>query len=166
MSTSSRPTFSKRQRELDQKDRVAERAARREDRKSRAADRAAAGRVGPPMGEPIAPPRNDLVSATDMPSPSRDPIAGNRLYVGNLSYTTDTEALRALFATKGTVSDVHVVMDRDSGRPRGFAFVTMATSADAQKAIADLDGAVLDDRPLRVDQAEARQARGGGRDRS
>ena len=87
---------------------------------------------------------------------------GNRLYVGNLSFTTQTDALRALFATKGEVSDVHVVMDRDSGRPRGFAFVTMGTSAEAQKAIADLNGAMLDNRPLRVNEAEERQARGGG----
>ena len=87
---------------------------------------------------------------------------GNRLYVGNLSYSTDADALRALFATKGEVSDVHVVMDRDTGRPRGFAFVTMGTNAEAQKAISDLNGTTLDNRALRINEAEERQARGGG----
>ncbi|MBZ0230958.1 MAG: RNA-binding protein [Deltaproteobacteria bacterium] len=87
---------------------------------------------------------------------------GNRLYVGNLSFTTDADAIRELFATVGEVSDVYLVMDRDSGRPRGFAFVTMATGAAAKKAIAELDGAALDNRQLRVNAAENRQSRPGG----
>jgi cold-inducible RNA-binding protein len=182
LASSTRPTFSKRQREADQRDRVTERATRRADRKARAADRTAAGNVGPPMGEPIASladhmsssPRHDASAederrarwppALDVSTPSspQDTIMGNRLYVGNLSYSTDAAALRALFGTKGEVSDVHVVMDRDSGRPRGFAFVTMGSSAEAQKAISDLNGATLDDRQLRVNEAEERQDRGGG----
>ncbi|HTJ47196.1 MAG TPA: RNA-binding protein [Kofleriaceae bacterium] len=149
---------------MEQKDRATERAARRADRKARAADRSASGQVGPEMGEPIAPdsyvpPARDLAP----PAPSRDSVVGTRLYVGNLSYSTDGEDLRALFATKGEVTDVHLVMDRDTGRPRGFAFVTMGTGTEAQKAIAELDGATLDDRQLRVNQAEDRKAPGGGR---
>ncbi len=86
---------------------------------------------------------------------------GNRLFVGNLSFNTETESLRALFASLGDVTDVHVVMDRDSGRPRGFAFVTMGTAAEAQKAIGELNGKTVDGRPLRVNEAEDRPQRGG-----
>jgi hypothetical protein len=170
MAQNSRPTFSKGQREADQKHRVAQRAARREDRKARAADRAAAGHVGPPMGEPMAPltsdefapaPREDGADGAGARPSARDAM-GNRLYVGNLSFTTDADAIRELFATVGEVTDVYLVMDRDSGRPRGFAFVTMATGALAKKAVAALDGATLDNRQLRVNAAEERQARGGG----
>ena len=167
MAQNSRPTFSKGQREADQKQRVLQRAARRDDRKARAAHRAAAGHVGPPMGEPMAP----LTSDEFAPPPREDdagtrPSAreamGNRLYVGNLSFTTDADAIRELFGTVGEVTDVYMVMDRDSGRPRGFAFVTMATGAQAKKAIAELDGAALDNRQLRVNLAEDRQVRSGG----
>lgn len=168
MASSSRPTFSKGQREADQKQRVAQRAARREERKARAADRAAAGQVGPPMGEPMAPLTSDEFApparedAAVAARPSARDAMGNRLYVGNLSFTTDADAIRELFATVGEVSDVYLVMDRDSGRPRGFAFVTMATGAAAKKAIAELDGAALDNRQLRVNAAESRETRGGG----
>ena len=85
-----------------------------------------------------------------------------RLYVGNLSFNTTADGVRTAFQEFGTVSDVHLVTDRETGRSRGFAFVTMGTSAEAQKAIADLNGAMLDNRPLRVNEAEERQARGGG----
>ena len=85
-----------------------------------------------------------------------------RLYVGNLSFNTSADTIRAAFEEFGTVSDVHVVNDRDTGRPRGFAFVTMGTPDEAQKAIKGMDGQNLDGRPLRVNQAEERPARGGG----
>ena len=87
----------------------------------------------------------------------------NRLYVGNLSFHTTKDGLREAFAVSGReVVDVHVVMDRDSGQSRGFGFVTMATAQQAQEAIAEMNGALLDGRPLRVNEAEERPQRGGG----
>ena len=85
-----------------------------------------------------------------------------RLYVGNLSFDSTSESVRASFSEFGEVTDVHVVMDRESGRSRGFAFVTMGTDAEAQKAIAETNGAMMDGRSLRVNEAEERQNRGGG----
>ena len=87
---------------------------------------------------------------------------GNRLYVGNLSFNADTETVREAFTGVGEVTDVHVVMDRETGRSRGFAFVTMGTSALAAEAIARLDGAMIDGRALRVNEAEERKGGGGG----
>ncbi|MCL2723178.1 MAG: RNA-binding protein [Polyangiaceae bacterium] len=87
---------------------------------------------------------------------------GNRLYVGNLSFNSTTESVRECFANIGEVTDVHVVTDRETGRSRGFAFVTMSSPADAQKAISEMNGTLLDGRPLRVNEAEERQNRGGG----
>ena len=87
---------------------------------------------------------------------------GNRLYVGNLSYQSNSDSIRAAFAEHGEVTDVHVVTDRDSGQPRGFAFVTMGSAAEAATAIAKMNGAMLDGRALRVNEAEERGARGGG----
>jgi RNA recognition motif-containing protein len=86
----------------------------------------------------------------------------NRLYVGNLSYDTTTEGLRACFAEVGQVTDTHVVTDRETGRARGFAFVTMATEAEATHAIAQLNGAMFEGRPLRVNVAEERSSARGG----
>jgi RNA recognition motif-containing protein len=85
-----------------------------------------------------------------------------RLYVGNLSFNTSAEGVRTAFQQFGTVSDVHLVTDRETGRSRGFAFVTMGTPEEASKAIEGMDGKTLDGRPLRVNEAEQRQARGGG----
>ena len=85
-----------------------------------------------------------------------------RLYVGNLSFNTNADGVRTSFQEFGTVSDVHLVTDRETGRSRGFAFVTMGTPEEAAKAIEGMDGRTLDGRPLRVNEAEARQPRGGG----
>ena len=85
-----------------------------------------------------------------------------RLYVGNLSFNTTADGVRTAFQQFGTVSDVHLVTDRETGRSRGFAFVTMGTTEEAAKAIEGMDGKTLDGRPLRVNEAEQRQARGGG----
>jgi RNA recognition motif-containing protein len=85
-----------------------------------------------------------------------------RLYVGNLSFNTNADGVRTAFEQFGTVSDVHLVTDRETGRARGFAFVTMGTADEAAKAIQGMDGQTLDGRPLRVNEAEERQQRGGG----
>src|SRR3954470_6539719 len=85
-----------------------------------------------------------------------------RLYVGNLSFNTTADGVRAAFTQFGNVSDVHLVSDRETGRSRGFAFVTMGTTEEAAKAIEGMDGKQLDGRPLRVNEAEQRQQRGGG----
>jgi RNA recognition motif-containing protein len=85
-----------------------------------------------------------------------------RLYVGNLSFNTTADGVRTAFQEFGTVSDVHLVTDRETGRSRGFAFVTMGTPEEAAKAIQGMDGKQVDGRPLRVNEAEQRQQRGGG----
>ena len=92
----------------------------------------------------------------------------NRIYVGNLSYSTTEEGLRAAFASDGReVLSVSIITDRMSGRPRGFAFVEMASSEDAQKAVAALDGQELDGRTLKVSEARERTPdRGPPRPRS
>lgn len=87
---------------------------------------------------------------------------GNRLYVGNLSYDANTDSLRTAFSEVGEVTDVHVAMDRESGRSRGFGFVTMATSQAAEDAISRLNGSLMDGRALRVNEAEERKTGGGG----
>ncbi len=90
----------------------------------------------------------------------------NRLYVGNLSFDATQDGLVAAFAQDGRkVKDVNVVTDRDTGRPRGFAFVEMANQADAEAAIQAMDGSELNGRPLKVSLAKERPSRGGGRDR-
>ncbi len=81
---------------------------------------------------------------------------GNRIYVGNLSFDSSADSLRDHFTALGTVQDVHVVMDRETGRSRGFAFVTMGSDAEARKAISETNGVMLDGRPLRVNEAEGR----------
>ena len=88
---------------------------------------------------------------------------GKRLYVGNLPYDADEAALRAAFAQDGrAVERVHIVIDRETQRPRGFAFVEMATEEQAKQAIATLDGTVLGTRQLRVTEAEDRRPSGPG----
>lgn len=88
---------------------------------------------------------------------------GNRIYVGNLSWDTTEETLRAAFAADGrNVKEVNIMTDRDTGRPRGFAFVEMASGQDAQNAITALDGAELDGRNIKVNEAQERQPRAGG----
>ncbi|MCP5022063.1 MAG: RNA-binding protein [bacterium] len=87
----------------------------------------------------------------------------NRLYVGNLSWDTTDDTLRQTFEEDGrTVEDVQIMTFRDTGRPRGFAFVNMGSAEDAQSAIEALDGQELDGRDLRVNIAQERQPREGG----
>ena len=80
-----------------------------------------------------------------------------RLYVGNLPYTVSDSELQELFSTHGEVTEVHLVMDRESGRPRGFGFVEMATGGD--EAIEALNGKDMGGRSLTVNEARAREPR-------
>lgn len=84
------------------------------------------------------------------------------LYVGNLNFRTDEEGLRATFSNFGTVTDARIVMDRDTGRSRGFGFVEMEDDAAADTAVEQMNGADLDGRPLRVNEAQPRTEGGGG----
>ena len=84
-----------------------------------------------------------------------------KLYVGNLSYSTTEEELRALFSQAGTVTSVAVIKDRDTGQSKGFGFVEMSTQAEAQKAISQFNGQNLGDRALTVNIARPREERGG-----
>lgn len=88
----------------------------------------------------------------------------SKLYVGNLSYTTTEDELRTLFAQAGEVKSVSVIKDRDTGRSKGFAFVEMTTSDEAQKAIDMLNGQAFQERSLRINIARPREERprGGG----
>jgi cold-inducible RNA-binding protein len=87
-----------------------------------------------------------------------------KLFVGNLSFKTTENDLQDAFAAHGTVLETNLMMDRMTGRPRGFGFVTMSTPEEAQKAIDALHGAQLDGRPLTVNIARPREDRppGGG----
>jgi len=87
---------------------------------------------------------------------------GNKLYVGNLSFNTTEADLKDAFSAHGNVAEAVLVMDRESGRPRGFGFVTMSTDEEAQQAINGLNGQQLDGRPLTVNEAKPREARPGG----
>ena len=88
---------------------------------------------------------------------------GSKLYVGNLNYTTTEDALRDAFAADGrSVREVAIPSDRETGRPRGFAFVTMGSDADARSAIDALNGRELDGRSLNVNEAQERPPRSGG----
>jgi RNA recognition motif-containing protein len=86
----------------------------------------------------------------------------NRLYVGNLSYDVTTDSLRTAFAECGDVGDLKIVTDRETGRARGFAFVTMGTDAEAAYAIERLNNSMLDGRALRVSVAEERKPNSDG----
>jgi RNA recognition motif-containing protein len=86
----------------------------------------------------------------------------NKLFVGGVSWNTDDASLRQAFEPFGEVREAKVVTDRDTGRSRGFGFVTFNNAADAQTAIESMDGAVLDGRNIRVDAAQDKQRGGGG----
>jgi len=82
-----------------------------------------------------------------------------KLYVGNLSYDTTEEGLRALFTQAGAVVSVDMIKDRDSGRPKGFAFVTMSSQVEAEKAITMFNEKNYDDRAIKVNIARPREER-------
>ncbi len=85
-----------------------------------------------------------------------------KIYVGNLSYSATSEAIQALFAQFGEIAEVHVPTDMSTGKPRGFAFVTMPNDAEAQAAIAALNGKDMEGRALNVNEARPKKE-GGGR---
>ena len=87
---------------------------------------------------------------------------GKKLYVGNLSYDVDSSALEALFSAHGTVQSAQIISDRDTGRSKGFGFVEMGSDAEAQAAIAALNGQQHDGRALTVNEAKPKENRSGG----
>jgi cold-inducible RNA-binding protein len=107
----------------------------------------------------------------------RNPISGNvltadeadetshmnsKLYVGNMSFKTSEADLRDAFGKFGAVTDVYIASDRETGRPRGFAFVTMGTADEAKAAIEKMNGFDLDGRQLTVNEAKPKESMGGG----
>ncbi len=98
-----------------------------------------------------------------------------KLYVGNMSYDTTEDQIRTLFAQAGEIAEIAFIMDRDTGRPKGFGFVTMKTEEESKEAIKRFNGFTLDNRALTVNEAKPREERssnsgfgsrnGGGRGR-
>ncbi len=87
---------------------------------------------------------------------------GRKLYVGNLAYGVSSSDLEQMFAEFGTVQSAQVIVDRDTGRSKGFGFVEMGTDQEAQAAIAAMSGKEVDGRQLTVNEARPREDRGGG----
>ena len=89
-------------------------------------------------------------------------MSQNKLYVGNLSFNSTEDDITDAFAAHGTVTSVNIIMDRETGRPRGFAFVEMSNDAEASAAVEALDGRDVGGRNLKVNIAKPREPRGGG----
>jgi cold-inducible RNA-binding protein len=87
-----------------------------------------------------------------------------KLYVGNLSFQTNEQDLNKLFAQHGTVTETNLIMDRETGRPRGFGFVTMSSAEEGQRAIDALHGQNHDGRDLTVNEAKPMESRGPRRE--
>src|SRR6266480_4521737 len=92
----------------------------------------------------------------------RRPFMGRKLYVGNLAYGVSDGDLQQLFEAFGTVQSAQVIMDRDTGRSKGFGFVEMGSDQEAQAAITGLNGKEVNGRALTVNEAKPREDRGGG----
>ena len=92
-------------------------------------------------------------------------MSNSKLFVGNLSFNTTENNLQDTFAAHGTVVETNLMVDRVSGRPRGFGFVTMSSPQEAQAAITALNGVSVDGRNLTVNEAKPREERAGGSDR-
>jgi RNA recognition motif-containing protein len=88
---------------------------------------------------------------------------GKKLYVGNLAYSIGDGELQRLFAAHGSVTSAQVIMDRDTGRSKGFGFVEMASDSEAQAAVTAMNGAEVEGRPLTVNEARPKPEGGGGR---
>jgi RNA recognition motif-containing protein len=89
---------------------------------------------------------------------------GSKLFIGGLAWATDDQSLRTACEAFGTVTQAKVITDRETGRSRGFGFVTLSSSEEARAAIAGLDGTELDGRAVRVNEAQERSGGGGRRD--
>ncbi len=87
---------------------------------------------------------------------------GRKLYVGNLPYSATDQSLREAFAASGTVDSVNVITDRDTGQSKGFAFIEMASDREAQAAMQAMNGATLDGRQIKVNEAKPKGSGGGG----
>ena len=87
---------------------------------------------------------------------------GKKLFIGGLSYNTDENGLRDSFERFGNVEEAKVITDRETGRSRGFGFVTFASEDEANSAITEMDGKDLDGRTVKVNEAQERAPRGGG----
>lgn len=87
---------------------------------------------------------------------------GNRIYVGNLPYSADNAQLSQLFSAYGEVVDARVITDRTTGQSKGFGFVELSTEEDARRAISELNGTMLGNRTIRLDEAGERPSGGGG----
>jgi uncharacterized membrane protein YgcG len=92
----------------------------------------------------------------------REFVVGKKLYVGNLSWGVNDTQLRELFSPYGNVVSAQVIMDRDTGRSKGFGFVEMGTDEEAQAAITGMHGQVVEGRPLTVNEARPKEGGGGG----
>ena len=86
-----------------------------------------------------------------------------KIYVGNMPFSMDGDALKNMFSKFGEVDSVNVITDRETNRPRGFAFVEMEDDGAARQAISALSGQEVDGRSLKINEAKARENRGGGR---
>src|SRR2546423_15333207 len=87
----------------------------------------------------------------------------SKLYVGNMSFNTTEDGLRTAFGAFGSVTDVYIANDRETGRPRGFAFVTFSTDTESKLAIEKMNGTELDGRQLTVNEAKPKEEMAGGR---
>lgn len=85
---------------------------------------------------------------------------GNKLYVGNIAYEVDRDMLHEAFSPYGTITDCTIIIDRETGRSKGFGFVEMSSDAEAQAALDAMDGVALEGRELRVSEARPREDRG------
>ncbi len=85
---------------------------------------------------------------------------GNKLYVGNIAYEVDRDMLHEAFSRYGTITDCTIIIDRETGRSKGFGFVEMSSDAEAQAALDAMDGVALEGRELRVSEARPREDRG------
>lgn len=95
-------------------------------------------------------------------APGPEPPDSMKMYVGNLAFSTSKQTLDTLFGAHGTVTDIHLPEDRDTGRPRGFAFVTMDSRNAMISAIKELDGKEVDGRSIKVNEAVPREEQRGG----